>query len=66
MFNGVTNVGKIKYLPRIPETEHKSHFEFIVIVCPTILDNKKMYDSKKWIFDANEIEVNGLNYLEIH
>ena len=53
MFNGATNVGKIEYLPRVPETEYKSHLEFTVIMCPTILDNKKMYDSKKWVFDDN-------------
>ena len=40
MFVGCANVGKTEYLLRILETEYKNHFEFIVILCPTILDNK--------------------------
>ena len=51
MFVGATNVGKAEYLLRILETEYKNHFEFIVIMCPTILDNTKTYLSRKWIFD---------------
>ena len=39
MFVGATNVGKTEYLLRILETEYKNHFEFIVIMYPTILDN---------------------------
>ena len=40
MFVGATNVGKSEYLLRLIETEYKNHFEFIVILCPMILDNK--------------------------
>ena len=45
MFVGATNV----------ETEYKNHFEFIVIMCPTILDNNKTYLSRKWIFDDQNV-----------
>ena len=38
MFVGATNVGKTEYLLRILETEYKNHFEFIIIMCPTILE----------------------------
>ena len=41
MFVGVTACGKTEFLLRLLETIYKSHFEFIVILCPTILDNKK-------------------------
>ena len=37
------------------ETEYKNHFEFIVIMCPTILNNNKTYLSRKWIFDDKNI-----------
>ena len=40
MFAGVTACGKTEFLLRLLETEYKNHFEFIVILCPTILDNK--------------------------
>ena len=76
MFVGATNVGKTEYLLRILETEYKNHFEFIVIICPTILDKNKTYLSRKWIFyDKNVFivcDVEGKlnewikNYLEIH
>ena len=55
MFFGAMNVGKNEYLLRILETEYKNHFEFIVIMCPTILDNNKTYLSRKGIFDDKHV-----------
>ena len=40
MFVGLTGSGKTEYLLRLLETIYKSHFEFIIILCLTILDNK--------------------------
>ena len=54
MFVGCTNVGKTEYLLRILETEYGNHFEFIVILHPTILDNKT-YLSRKWILDDQNV-----------
>ena len=54
MFVGCTNAGKTEYLHRIPETEYKNHFEFIVILCPTILDDKT-YLSGRWILDDKNV-----------
>ena len=53
MFVGATNVGETEYLLRILKAEYKNHFEFIIIMCPTVLDNNKTYLSRKWIFDNN-------------
>ena len=39
MFVDVTACGKTEFLLRLLETVYKNHFEFIVILCPTILDN---------------------------
>ena len=55
MLVSATNVDKTEYLLRIFETEYKNHFEFIVIMCPTILDNNKTYLSRKWIFDDSNV-----------
>ena len=55
MFVSATNVGKSEYLPRILETEYKNLFEFIVIMCPTILDNNKTDLSRKWIFNDKNV-----------
>ena len=46
MFVGVMACGKTEFLLRLLETVHKNHFEFIVILCPMILDNKT-YVSRK-------------------
>ena len=46
MLVGVTACGKTEFLLQLLETVHNNHFEFIVILCLTILDNK-MYLSRK-------------------
>ena len=54
MFVGVTACGKTEFLLRLLETIYENHFEFIVILCPTISDNK-MYVSRKLIFDDKNV-----------
>ena len=54
MFVCVTACGKTEFLLQLLETVYKNHFEFIVILCSTILDNKK-YLSRKWIFDDKNV-----------
>ena len=54
MFVGVTACRKTEFLLRLLETVYKDHFEFIVILCPTISDNK-MYLSRKWVFDDKNV-----------
>ena len=51
MFVGVTACGKTEFLLQMLETKYKNHFEFIVILCPTILDNL----SGKWILDDKNV-----------
>ena len=54
MFVGVTACGKTEFLLKLLETVYKNHFEFIVILCPTISDNKT-YLSRKWIFNNKNV-----------
>ena len=54
LFVGVMACGKTEFLLKLPETVYKNHFEFIVILCPTI-SNNKTYLSRKWIFDNKNI-----------
>ena len=54
MFVGVTACSKTEFLLKLLETIYKNHFEFIVILCPMILDNKT-YLSRKWIFDNKNV-----------
>ena len=55
MFVSATNVDKTECLLRILETQVQNHCKFIIIMCPTILDNNKTYLSRKWIFDDNNV-----------
>ena len=54
MFVGVTACRKTEFLLKLLETIYKNHFEFIVILSSTILDNKT-YLSRKWIFDEKNV-----------
>ena len=54
MFVGVIACCKTEFLLRVLETECRNHFEFMVILCPTILDNKT-YLSRKWILDDKNV-----------
>ena len=54
MFVGVTACGKTEFLLRLLETVYKNHFEFIIILCPTISDNET-YLSRKWILDDKNV-----------
>ena len=54
MFIGVTACGKTEFLLNLLETVYKNHFEFIVILCPRISENKT-YLSRKWIFDDKNV-----------
>ena len=45
---------KTEFLLRLLETVYENHFEFIIILCPTILDNKT-YLSRKWILDEKNV-----------
>ena len=54
MIIAATNVGKTKYVLDLLETVYKNHFEFIVVLCPTISDNKTCL-SRKWIFDDKNV-----------
>ena len=43
MFVGVMACGKTEFLLSLLETVYKNHSEFIVILCPTILDKKSTF-----------------------
>ena len=46
--------GKTEFLLRLLETVYENHFEFIVVLCLTILDNKT-YLSRKWILHDKNV-----------
>ena len=54
MFVGVMACSETEFSLRLLETEYKNHFEFIIILCPTMLDNKT-YLFRKWIPDDKNV-----------
>ena len=66
LFVAPTGVGKTHLALSLLETEHRNHFNFIVIICPTLRYNS-MYKSRSWVWndpDVIPIELeNNLYYL---
>ena len=61
-----TGVGKTHLALSLLETEYRNHFNFIVIICPTLRYNS-MYKSRSWVWnDPDVIPIepgNNLYYL---
>ena len=47
LFVAPTGVGKTHRALDLLETEYKEHFDFIIIICPTLRFNKT-YRERKW------------------
>ena len=53
---GMTNCGKTFYLLNMLENEYKNHFDYIVLVCPTLSWNKT-YKRLKYLSDTDVIPI---------
>ena len=64
LFVAPTGVGKTHLALNLLETEYRNHFDFIVIICPTLRYNST-YKSRSWVWnDPDVIEPgNQLYYL---
>ena len=66
LFVAPTGVGRMHLALRLLENEYRHHFDFIVIICPT-LAHKQNYKSQGWVWndpDVIPIELgNNLYYL---
>ena len=49
LFITSTGVGETHLALDLREKEYKSHFDFIIIICPT-LKHKETYRSRKWVW----------------
>ena len=64
LFVAPTGVGKTHLALNLLENEHRNHFNFIVIICPTLIYNST-YRSRGWVWndpDVIPIEPNNLLY----
>ena len=66
LFVAPTGVGKTHLALNLFETEYRNHFDFIVIICPTLRYNST-YKNRSWVWndpDVIPIELgNNLYYL---
>ena len=54
LFIAPTGVGKTHLALNLLKKEYKSHFDFIIIICPT-LKHSETYRSRKWVWTDPEI-----------
>ena len=67
LFVAPTGVGKTHLALSLLETEYRNHFNFIVIICPTLAHNET-YKSRGWIWNDPDVIIpiepgNQLYYL---
>ena len=54
MFIGQAGCGKTHLVLELIEKEYKKHFDYIVIICPTLRENST-YHAKEWIKDNDKV-----------
>ena len=66
LFVAPTGVGKTHLALNLLESEYKNHFNFIIIMCPTLAHNET-YKSRGWVWSDPEVipiePGNNLHYL---
>ena len=66
LFVAPTGVGKIHLVLSLLETEYRNHFDFIVIICPTLAHNET-YRCRGWVWNNPDVipleQINNLYYL---
>ena len=66
LFVALTGVGKTQLALDLLESKYKNHFDFIVIICPTLRYNST-YKSQGWVWTDPEVILielgNNLYYL---
>ena len=54
LFIAPTGVGKTQLALSLLETEHRNHFDFIVIICPTLRYNST-YKNQSWVWNDPDV-----------
>ena len=54
LFVAPTGVGKTRLALSLLENEYRNHFDFIVIICPTLAHNET-YKSRGWVWNDPEV-----------
>ena len=66
-FTARTKCGKTHLVLDMIETEYNKHFDYIIIICPTLRDNKAYHskdrikrNDKVWLIEPKAISISGL------
>ena len=54
LFVAPTGVGKTQLALSLLETEYRNHFDFIVIICPTLRYNST-YKNRSWVWNDPDV-----------
>ena len=54
LFVAPTGVGRTHLALSLLESEYKNHFDFIIIICPTLKHNET-YESRGWVWNDPEV-----------
>ena len=54
LFVAPTGVGKMHLALNLLESEYRNHFDFIIIICPTLTHNET-YKSRGWVWNDPEV-----------
>ena len=54
LFIAPTGVGKMHLALNLLESEYRNHFNFIIMICPTLAHNKT-YRGRKWVWTDPEV-----------
>ena len=54
LFLAPTGVGKTHLALSLLETEYRNHFDFIVIICPTLRYNST-YKNRSWVWNDPDV-----------
>ena len=55
IFTGRIGCGKTHLVLDLIEKEYSKHFDYIIIICPTLRDNNVTYHSKDWIKNDGKV-----------
>ena len=62
LFIAPTVAGKMHLALSLLESEYKNHFDFIIMICPTLAHNET-YKSRGWVWDPEVIQIEPGNQL---
>ena len=55
IFSGQTGCGMTHLVLELIEKEYNKHFDYIIIICPTLRENNKTFHAKGWIKNEDNV-----------